>query len=99
MISLGATEALVDLTWSTWNTTRAVAAGVMLVNDCSPDCAEGHITNVPVTVTLGSVTGSSAIDGGHYTTLRVTDQNDGALVYSTNTDDLAGASGGIQGNY
>ncbi len=99
IITLGATEALDDLTWSTWNTSRAVAAGIMPANDCSPDCAEGHITNVPVTVTLGSTTDASAIDGGHYTTLRVTDQNGGALVYSTNTDDLVGASGGTQGNY
>lgn len=71
----------------------------MPANNCSPNCAEGHIINVPVTVTLGDVSGASAIDGGHYTTLRVTDYNGGALVYATNTNDLTDASGGTQGNY
>lgn len=98
-IDLGASEALVDLTWSTWNPSEAVAAGEMPADNCQPTCAQGQVTNVPVIVTLGGVTGASAIDGGHYTTLRVTDYHGGALVYATNTDTLTGASGGTQGNY
>jgi serine/threonine protein kinase len=98
-IDLGASEALEDLTWSTWNPSEAVATGVMPADNCEPNCAEGQTTNVPVTVTLNGVANASAIDGGHYTALRVTDYSGGALIYAANSDSLTGASGGTESNY
>jgi eukaryotic-like serine/threonine-protein kinase len=98
-IDLGASEALEGLTWSTWSPTEAVATGIMPADNCQPNCAEGQTTDVPVIVTLGGVAGASAIDGGHYTTLRVADRDGGALVYAASTNSLTGASGGTEGNY
>jgi hypothetical protein len=44
---------LVDqLRWSGWGPITAVAAGVGTVNDCLPDCAQGHEHGNPVAVTL-----------------------------------------------
>ena len=38
--------------WTTWNDRRAVGTGVAHVNDCNPDCADGHYTTHRVTVHL-----------------------------------------------
>jgi len=38
--------------WRVWNDREAVGAGVAHVNDCDPDCADGHYATHPVTVRL-----------------------------------------------
>jgi serine/threonine protein kinase len=40
------------LTWSGWGTATATGAGTMEVDNCTPNCAEGHDTAYPATVTL-----------------------------------------------
>lgn len=42
-----------DLRWSTWTASAAKATGTFVYNDCSPNCAAGHLHSVPGTrVTL-----------------------------------------------
>jgi hypothetical protein len=38
--------------WQVWNSHRAVGRGIAHVNDCMPDCADGHYTTYRVTVQL-----------------------------------------------
>ena len=38
--------------WRVWTDRRAVGAGIAHVNDCVPDCADGHFSAHPVTVYL-----------------------------------------------
>jgi hypothetical protein len=40
------------LKWTSWSLTEAKATGVYQVNKCNPDCASGHTTSFPVTITL-----------------------------------------------
>jgi hypothetical protein len=40
------------LTWTAWGTTTASGTGTARVNDCTPNCANGHMSNEPVKVTL-----------------------------------------------
>jgi hypothetical protein len=40
------------LKWSSWGHQKAAATGNYSVNDCTPDCAAGHLHSYPVTVTL-----------------------------------------------
>ena len=40
------------LTWSSWGGSQADGAGSQWVDDCTPDCATGHYTSSPVTLTL-----------------------------------------------
>ena len=56
--------------WRVWNAHRAVGTGTAHVNDCKPDCADGHFSSHPVTVRLGHpriMCGSR-----FFTTLRIT---------------------------
>jgi hypothetical protein len=46
------TDVLKGLKWSTWSATRATGTGTDYVVTCSPDCASGHRTAYPVSVTL-----------------------------------------------
>jgi hypothetical protein len=42
--------ALVEgLHWTSWTTASATAAGTLVYNDCTPNCAEGHHHHVPGT--------------------------------------------------
>jgi hypothetical protein len=50
-----------DLTWSQWNNQGAVGRGVVGIQSCNPNCAQGTITPVPVRITL------SGVQNGHYT--------------------------------
>jgi hypothetical protein len=50
-----------DLTWSQWNDKRAVAKGLVGIQSCNPNCAQGTTTPVPVRIIL------SDVHGGHYT--------------------------------
>jgi hypothetical protein len=45
-------ETLQGLKWSSWNASRATGQGTDYVISCNPDCAAGHRTAYPVTVTL-----------------------------------------------
>jgi hypothetical protein len=50
-----------DLRWSQWNDHAAVGKGLVGVESCDPDCAQGPTTPVPVRITL------SGVRHGHYT--------------------------------
>jgi Protein kinase domain len=41
-----------DLTWSGWGTGTATGTGTLEVDNCSPNCAQGHDTPYSATVTL-----------------------------------------------
>ena len=41
-----------DLTWTDWGTATATGTGTMEADNCTPNCAEGHDTAYPPTVTL-----------------------------------------------
>jgi len=38
--------------WTSWTFTGATGNGVMLIDDCVPDCARGHQSQYPVTIHL-----------------------------------------------
>lgn len=50
-----------DLTWSQWNNQGAVGRGLVGIQSCNPNCAQGTITAVSVRITL------SDVRNGHYT--------------------------------
>ena len=50
--SLSDNEFLYRMRWSQWSATRAVGTGTYLLNDCTPNCAEGRFSSVPVVVTF-----------------------------------------------
>jgi hypothetical protein len=41
-----------DLTWSGWGTATATGTGIFEVDNCNPNCAQGHDTPYAATVTL-----------------------------------------------
>ena len=43
---------ITQMHWRTWDARRAVGTGVAHVNDCDPDCADGHYSTHRVTVRL-----------------------------------------------
>ena len=55
IVYFGAHERIFKLRWRSWDGKRARARGIYPVNDCRPNCAEGHITNYPVRVKLSKV--------------------------------------------
>lgn len=53
MIACADGDNLVDQPhWSNWGPTTAAATGVGTVNDCLPDCVNGHDHRDPATLTL-----------------------------------------------
>jgi hypothetical protein len=46
------TEILKNLKWERWNGREATGTGRDYVVSCNPDCAAGHLSAYPVTVTL-----------------------------------------------
>jgi hypothetical protein len=38
--------------WASWGESYSTARGLNHVNDCEPNCADGHVSKIPVTVTL-----------------------------------------------
>ena len=50
-----------DLRWSQWNNQGAVGRGLVGIQSCNPNCAQGATTPVPVRITL------SDVRNGHYT--------------------------------
>jgi hypothetical protein len=52
VLSGDSTVSLWNMTWSTWSSTTAVGTGTEKLDDCTPNCAQGTLRPVPVTVTL-----------------------------------------------
>lgn len=50
-----------NLTWSQWNDHGAVGRGVVGIQSCNPNCAQGTTTPEPVRITL------SGVRNGHFT--------------------------------
>jgi hypothetical protein len=48
---------LVDLVWSDWTATGARASGLDAWNNCTPNCAQGTFTDIPITVRLSGPRG------------------------------------------
>jgi hypothetical protein len=96
-LGMGASNAIIDISWSQWNANGAVGSGKQEIDSCNPNCAEGSTTYKTVTLTLGGVAGASATDGGYYTTFSETDSVTGAAINSAYFP--FSASGGTQGNY
>ncbi len=46
------TTALWDMSWTSWTGSAAVGQGTEKIDDCNPDCAQGTLHAVPVTVTF-----------------------------------------------
>jgi serine/threonine protein kinase len=44
------------LTWSGWGTAVALGSGLLEIDNCIPDCAQGTFTGYPATVTLSGLT-------------------------------------------
>jgi hypothetical protein len=40
-----------DLTWTGWGTATATGTGTLEADNCKPNCADGHDTAYPATVT------------------------------------------------
>jgi hypothetical protein len=55
-ISGDSTGEVKDLVWSNWGSAQATATGTELLDDCNPNCAEGHNTPYPATVTVAGLT-------------------------------------------
>jgi hypothetical protein len=51
-LSGDSTAFLYRMHWSQWSTTKAVGTGTYLLNDCTPNCAEGRFYSVPIVVTF-----------------------------------------------
>lgn len=61
--SSDSTNIVTHLTWSTWGPSTAVGTGQLGLNTCQPNCAQGTVTQVPVTIDL------SAVVSGHFTAM------------------------------
>ena len=46
-----------NLTWSGWGSATATGAGILELDNCNPNCAQGTFTGYPATVTLSGLTG------------------------------------------
>jgi hypothetical protein len=44
-----------DIAWSGWGQPTAVGTGIMEINNCSPNCAQGTFTGYPAKVTLSGL--------------------------------------------
>ena len=51
-LSGDSTAFLARMTWTAWSGTEAVGRGTYQLDDCSPDCAAGHVYSVATVVTL-----------------------------------------------
>ena len=47
---------LKDLVWSYWGSPQATATGTQVLNNCTPNCAQGTYDDYPATVTLAGLT-------------------------------------------
>lgn len=53
-------DALVKMSWTSWTPRLATGYGTETLNDCIPNCAEGHFRNYPV---LAVLWGNAAVTG------------------------------------
>jgi len=67
---------LIDLTWSSWTPTGALASGRYTYNLCSPDCARGTFVTYPASIRLAYPIESSA--GLEFSTISYTYANPSA---------------------
>jgi hypothetical protein len=72
VLSGDSTIALRDMAWPTWNSTVAVGTGTEQLDDCTPNCAEGTLHAVPVTVTLSRPVKVCVAGAGKWFWTRVT---------------------------
>lgn len=55
VIQIGASQVIRSLHhWRGWDSRNAKARGILPYNNCSPDCANGSITNIPVRVRMSN---------------------------------------------
>ncbi len=73
-----------SLVWSNWGASHATATGVMRLNNCVPNCAQGTYASYPATVTLAGLT-PYGTDLQAYSTIVV--QSDAANTTETYTKD------------
>jgi hypothetical protein len=45
-----------NLVWSAWGAPQATATGLMEIDNCEPNCAQGTYAGYPATVTLAGLT-------------------------------------------
>jgi len=55
VIGLGASAAVEQITWQRYGGQDAIGRGVFPQNDCDPSCAEGNVTDVPVSIRLWNI--------------------------------------------
>jgi hypothetical protein len=63
-LSGDSTYFLANMTWSTWSDTQAVGTGTAQLDDCTPNCAQGHIYDVPVMATFTNPVGYCTATAG-----------------------------------
>jgi len=44
------------LTWSGWGNATAQGTGMLEIDNCNPNCAQGSFTGYPATITLSNLT-------------------------------------------
>ena len=52
VLSGDSTAFISKMTWTTWSATKAVGTGLYVLNNCTPDCASGHLYRVPAVATF-----------------------------------------------
>jgi len=52
LIGQGVSNAIEDIRWTSYGGATAVGKGIFPSNDCTPSCADGTITRLPITVRL-----------------------------------------------
>ncbi len=50
-----ANASFASMRWSAWSSSSARGRGILLQNDCTPNCVSGKVISYPATVTLTSV--------------------------------------------
>jgi hypothetical protein len=58
------TAALFNMTWPTWNATKAVGTGTEKLDNCTPNCASGKLEAVAVEVTFSKPVTETCAGGG-----------------------------------
>jgi hypothetical protein len=60
------TTFLANMKWTTWSGTEAVGTGTYKINDCTPNCAAGHVYPVATVVTLSQPVKVCSASGTHW---------------------------------
>jgi hypothetical protein len=76
---------LKDLVWSHWGNPQATATGIQVLNNCTPNCAQGTYVDYPATVTLAGLT-PYGTDHEAYSTIVIQSPDAGTTeTYTTGT--------------